>query len=68
MVSVLFNCGENYLKNNSAPNLLKYLNESNYQSAANEFLDITNGGTSGLVKRRRSENNLFLNNIYDASH
>ncbi|MCH0696275.1 hypothetical protein KVP97_21860, partial [Escherichia coli] len=39
-----------------------------YIGASNEFLDITNGGVAGLVIRRRKEQNLFLNNVYDSSH
>jgi len=30
--------------------------------------DVTNGGLSGLIKRRNSEIKLFKTNIYDASH
>ncbi len=67
LVSLLFNIGASGL-DKKAPSLKKKLNNSDYKGAATEFLDITNGGTSGLVKRRKSENNLFLNNIYDASH
>lgn len=37
----------------------------NYVVAASEFLDITNGGTSGLVNRRNKENKIFLENIYE---
>lgn len=62
LVSLLFNCGENFFTVNKAPRLIQNLNDGNYQAAAHEFLDIEN------ASRRRSENNLFLNNIYDASH
>ncbi len=68
LVSLLFNCGASFLKNNEAPKLYSNLLNKNYEVAANEFLDITNGGTSGLVKRRKAENNIFLNNIYDSTH
>lgn len=68
LVSLLFNCGESFFVNNGAPNMWEKLKGEDYEGAAVEFLDITNGGDSGLVKRRASENNLFLNGIYDATH
>ncbi|MFV0531539.1 MAG: glycoside hydrolase family protein, partial [Flavobacteriales bacterium] len=68
LVSLLFNCGANYLKENKAPKLYSNLLNKNYEAAAKEFLDITNNDTPGLVKRRKAENNIFLNNIYDSSH
>lgn len=37
LVFLLFNLGENDFKNDKVSNLLKCLNESNYQSAAYEF-------------------------------
>jgi GH24 family phage-related lysozyme (muramidase) len=68
LVSLLFNCGEFFFATNGAPSLLRKINAGEYESAANEFLDITNGGNSGLVKRRSAENNIYLNGIYDSSH
>jgi len=66
LVSLLFNCGEFFFSSNGAPNLLRLINSENYESAADEFMDITNGGDPGLVKRRLSERNLFVNNVYDS--
>lgn len=37
LVFLLFNFGENDFKNDKVSNLLKCLNESNYQSATYEF-------------------------------
>ncbi|MCX7129158.1 hypothetical protein [Aeromonas sp.] len=42
--------------------------DRNYEGIAKEFLDITNGGEKGLVKRRKAESNMFLNNVYDSTH
>lgn len=68
LVSFLFNCGENFLVKKKAPKLHKHLLNKEYEEAATELLDVTSGGLSGLVKRRKAENNMFLNNIYDSSH
>lgn len=68
LVSLLFNCGEFFFSSNGAPNLLRLINSENYESAAAELLDITNGGNPGLVKRRVSEKNLFENNVYGANN
>ena len=65
LVSLLFNCGPDFFKLNKAPKLYKNLLLKNYEVAASEFLDITNGGTSGLVNRRNKENKIFLHNIYE---
>ncbi|EPM7366228.1 glycoside hydrolase family protein [Klebsiella pneumoniae] len=64
LVSLLFNLGS--LR--KAPLLKSKLNSGDYAGAADEFLDITNDGTTGLVTRRRKEWDLFNNNIYDSSH
>ncbi|WP_054181236.1 glycoside hydrolase family protein [Trabulsiella odontotermitis] len=64
LVSLLFNLGS--LR--KAPLLKSKLNSGDYAGAADELLDITNGGTAGLVTRRRKEWNLFNNNVYDSSH
>ena len=49
LVSLLFNLGS--LR--KAPLLKSKLNSGDYAGAADEFLDITNDGTTGLVTRRR---------------
>ncbi|ELD3314784.1 glycoside hydrolase family protein [Enterobacter hormaechei] len=63
LISLLFNMG----RMSKAPQLTLKLNQANYEGAANEFLDITNGGVSGLVTRRQKERNLFLTGAYDFS-
>ncbi len=67
IASLVFNGGQNFLKEGmtKAPKLRKNLMDENYEAAAVEFLDITNKGTPGLEKRRKYENNMFLNNIYE---
>lgn len=69
-VSLLFNTGCNFLSPiiGNAPKLRKYIADRNYEGMAKEFLDITNGGKNGLVKRRIAESNMFLNNVYDSTH
>lgn len=64
LASLLFNTGPYFLSNNKAPKLLQNLKDGNYEEAANEFLDITNGNTTGLVNRRKEEYNMFLHGIY----
>jgi GH24 family phage-related lysozyme (muramidase)/LysM repeat protein len=61
---LIFNIG----RFSRAPNLLKLVNNKEYTKAAAEFLDITNGGVKGLVARRKQENDMFLNNVYDSTH
>jgi len=68
LVSFLFNCGENFFVKKKAPKLHKHLLNKEYDKAAEEFLDVTSGGLKGLVKRRKAENNIFLNNVYDSKH
>lgn len=68
LVSFLFNCGENFFVKKKAPKLHKHLLNKEYEEAAKEFLDVTSGGLGGLVKRRKAENNMFLNNVYDSKH
>lgn len=41
------------------PKMLRALNAGDYETAANEFLDVTNGGLAGLVARRRREAELM---------
>jgi GH24 family phage-related lysozyme (muramidase) len=64
LVSLIFNIGS--FKN--CPKLLSKLNTKDYSGCCDEFFDITNNGTPGLVKRRQSEMNLFRNNLYDSTH
>ncbi|WP_428984123.1 glycoside hydrolase family protein [Ralstonia psammae] len=51
-----------------APGLCRKINSGAYSDAAKEFLDITNGGISGLVKRRRQEHGMYLSGNYDSTH
>ncbi|WP_338887261.1 glycoside hydrolase family protein [Aeromonas rivipollensis] len=69
-VSLLFNTGANFLLPiiGKAPKLRQNIASRNYEGIAKEFLDITNGGEKGLVKRRKAEHNMFLNNVYDSTH
>ncbi|SUC46777.1 Phage-related lysozyme (muraminidase) [Providencia stuartii] len=67
LVSLLFNIGASGL-DSKAPKLKEKINNEDYDGAAIELLDITNGGILGLVKRRESENKLFLNNVYKTDH
>jgi lysozyme len=39
--------------------MLRALNAKDYDGAAEEFLDVTNGGLAGLVARRRREADLM---------
>ncbi|WP_395489241.1 glycoside hydrolase family protein [Cedecea davisae] len=64
LISLLFNMRSM----RKAPLLIYKLNQADYAGAADEFLDITNGGVSGLVKRRQKEHSLFLQGVYDSSH
>lgn len=64
LVSLLFNCGENFFKNNKAPKLYNHLKNKDYSKAADEFADITRGG-KGLKQRRQDEINIFKNNVYN---
>lgn len=64
LISLLFNMGSM----SKAPLLTAKLNQKDYTGAADEFSDITNGGVSGLVKRRQKERSLFLQGVYDSSH
>ncbi len=63
LVSLLFNMGRMI----KAPQLTFKLDQGNYEGAANQFLNITNGGVSGLVTRRQKEHCLFLTAVYDFS-
>ena len=72
LVSLLFNTGSNFLNIGGAgkgeTKIKKYINNRQYTKGADEMKDVTNGGISGLVKRRNSEIKLFKTNVYDASH
>lgn len=63
IVSLLFNCGANFLADNKAPNLYSNLKQENYDAAAEEFRDIIKGG-AGLKERRQDEINIFKHNVY----
>lgn len=60
-----FNVGSIAIK---APSLCEKVNSGNYAGGANEFLDITNHGNKGLVKRRKQENAMFLRADYTSAH
>jgi GH24 family phage-related lysozyme (muramidase)/LysM repeat protein len=64
LVSLIFNLGS-FKK---CPKLLSKLNTKDYSGCCDEFADITNGGTPGLIKRRSAEMKMFRNKIYDSSH
>ena len=72
LVSLLFNTGSNFLNIGGAgkgeTKIKKHINARQYAKGADEMKDVTNGGLSGLVKRRNSEIKLFKTNVYDASH
>lgn len=63
LVSLFFNVGNM----GKLPKLKSKLNQDYYKGAADEFLDLTNGGSPGLIGRRKKEWDLFLSNIYDSS-
>jgi GH24 family phage-related lysozyme (muramidase)/LysM repeat protein len=50
------------------PKLISKLNTRDYSGCCDEFADITNHGTTGLVKRRQAEMKIFRNNVYDSTH
>lgn len=62
LTSLAFNLGVTGLVR-KCPKLMKALNEGDYRAAADEFLDITNGGLPGLVRRRQAERDLFLEEV-----
>lgn len=72
LVSLVFNTGPEFLntggKNSGETQIKKKINNKEYEAGANEMSDVTNGGTLGLVKRRKAEINMFKNNVYDSSH
>jgi GH24 family phage-related lysozyme (muramidase) len=67
LVSLIFNLGtSNGFR--KCPKLLLKLNSRDYSGCCDEFADITNNGTRGLVKRRQAEMKMFRNKVYDSSH
>ncbi|WP_346882212.1 lysozyme [uncultured Algibacter sp.] len=72
LVSLLFNTGANFLNIGGAgrgeTKIKTHINAGKYNQGADEMGDVTNGGVSGLVKRRRAEIKMFKENIYDATH
>lgn len=64
LVSLIFNLG-GFKK---CPKLLSKLNTKDYSGCCDEFADITNHGTEGLVKRRKAEMNIFRNKVYNSAH
>jgi len=71
-VSLVFNSGPEFLniggKNKKETKIKININNEDYSGGADEFSDVTNGGTSGLIKRRKAEINMFKNNVYDSKH
>ena len=61
LTSLAFNIGVRGLVG-KCPKLMHALNTGEYEECAKQFLDITNGGVPGLVRRRRAEVSLFLGN------
>ena len=64
LVSLLFNINS-FRK---CPKLLSKLNTKDYSGCCDEFADITNGGTPGLVTRRKAEMDIFRNSVYNSKH
>lgn len=58
LLSLAFNMGAQGVVD-KCPKMLRALNTGNYETAADEFLDVTNGGLAGLVARRRREAELM---------
>lgn len=58
LLSLAYNIGVAGLVR-KCPKLMRALNAKDYDGAANEFLDVTNGGLAGLVARRRREAELM---------
>lgn len=67
--SLLFNSGPNFLNvggvNKGETKIKKNINNELYEEGANEFSDVTNGGTPGLVNRRNKEIKMFKENKYE---
>ncbi len=54
LTSLAFNIGVRGLVS-KCPKLMRAVNSGDFETAADEFLDITNGGVPGLVRRRQAE-------------
>jgi GH24 family phage-related lysozyme (muramidase) len=50
------------------PKLLSKLNTKDCSGCCSEFADITNGGTAGMVTRRKAEMDIFTNSVYNSKH
>jgi GH24 family phage-related lysozyme (muramidase) len=64
LVSLILNIGS-FKK---CPKLLSKLNTRDYNGCCDEFSDITNQESPGLVKRRNCEMKVFRNNSYNTAH
>lgn len=58
LLSLAYNLGAQGVVD-KCPKMLRALNAKDYDGAAEEFLDVTNGGLAGLVARRRKEADLM---------
>ena len=58
LLSLAYNLGAQGVVD-KCPKMLRALNAKDYDGAAEEFLDVTNGGLAGLVARRRREADLM---------
>lgn len=58
LLSLAYNLGAQGVVD-KCPKMLRALNAKDYDGAADEFLDVTNGGLAGLVARRRREADLM---------
>lgn len=58
LLSLAYNLGAQGVVD-KCPKMLRALNAKDYDEAAEEFLDVTNGGLAGLVARRRREADLM---------
>lgn len=69
LVSLLFNTGPEFLNvggaNKGETKIKKNINNKMYEEGADEFGDVTNGGTKGLVRRRNAEIKMFKTNVYE---
>lgn len=64
MVSLCYNMGEGGF---AGTRVLRFTNQRNYAAAAEAFMDITNGGLAGLVRRRKIERQVYIDGtIIDA--
>jgi GH24 family phage-related lysozyme (muramidase)/murein DD-endopeptidase MepM/ murein hydrolase activator NlpD len=68
LMSLIYNTGPNFLskggQGRGETQILKKINNKDYAGGAQEFSDVTNGGVSGLVQRRKAEMDIFLLNKY----